>query len=94
MLGSCTQSERVFCCFNSKLARIIQEQGRAQIPGMNAWGDAENPNCRGFTPAEFQALDFSKIDLTEYYIELRHQTQTMMNANIKAGIDAFRTNSN
>jgi conjugal transfer mating pair stabilization protein TraN len=94
MLGSCTQSERVYCCFNSKLARIIQEQGRAQVPGMNVWGDAENPNCRGFTPTEFQALDFSKIDLTEYYVELRHQTQTMMKANIKAGIDAFQNKTN
>jgi len=31
----------------------------------------DNPNCRGLAPGEINAIDFSKIDLTEYmqYIE-------------------------
>jgi len=35
--------------------------------GRNAWGTAKHPYCRGFTPEEFQSIDFSKVDLTEYY---------------------------
>ena len=72
--GSCVQKAKVFCCFNSKLARIIHEQGRSQLStfGLSGgWGSAKNPNCRGFTPEEFQALDFGKIDLSEYYADIQ-----------------------
>ena len=60
----CESTYRGSCCFNSKVARIINEQGRAQIK--RGWGTSANPDCRGFTPDEFQKLDFSKIDLSEY----------------------------
>ena len=70
----CVQTAKRFCCFNSKMARIIQEQGRPQLkvfgPTGN-WGTAQNPNCRGFTPQEFQQLDFSRIDLTEYFGDIQ-----------------------
>jgi hypothetical protein len=68
-----------YCCFKSKLAKIIQVQGRPQVatyyqanpsrgnPSKMSWGDARNPNCKGFTPTEFQTLDFSKIDLKEFF---------------------------
>ncbi|VAK79317.1 putative conjugative transfer protein [Enterobacter cloacae] len=65
LLG-CVQKATSYCCFNSKLARIIHEQGRPQLKNFSGWGDAGSPQCRGFSPDEFQALDFSKIDLTEY----------------------------
>jgi len=66
----CVQRAKRFCCFNSKMARIVAEQGRPQLKAFGpsgGWGTAEDPNCRGFTPEEFQQLDFSKIDLTEYF---------------------------
>lgn len=70
IFGACVQKAKGHCCFNSILSRIIHEQGRPQLtsfqPG-GAWGPAKKPNCRGFTPEEFQSIDFSKIDLTEYY---------------------------
>jgi len=69
-LGTCLQKIKVYCCFNSKLARIIHEQGRPQLKTFNGWGSAKNPVCRGFTPEEFQALDFSKMDLSEYYADI------------------------
>lgn len=65
LLG-CVQKATGYCCFNSKLARIIHEQGRPQLKNFNGWGDAGSPQCRGFSPDEFQAIDFSKIDLSEY----------------------------
>lgn len=60
----CRSTYRGSCCFNSKIARIIHQQGRPQIK--RGWGSSEYPDCRGFTPDEFQKLDFSKIDLSEY----------------------------
>lgn len=70
----CVQRAKRFCCFNSKMAKIVQEQGRPQLKAFGpsgGWGTAENPNCRGFTPQEFQQLDFSRIDLTEYFGDIQ-----------------------
>ena len=60
----CIQHSKTHCCFNSLLAKIFNEQGRAQIG--KGWGSPESPNCRGFTTEEFQKLDFSKMNLTEF----------------------------
>ena len=72
-LGSCVQEREVHCCFNSLMATLVQVGGRAQL-GMD-FGTAETPNCRGFTPEEFQSIDFSKIDLTAYYAEIDTRAQ-------------------
>lgn len=53
----CVERSRSFCCFNSKLARILQECGRPQIA--KGWGDARNPNCSGYTVDEFSRVDFT-----------------------------------
>jgi conjugal transfer mating pair stabilization protein TraN len=74
----CVQKAKVYCMFQSKLARIIQEQGRLQLIAFSPdgqWGTPKSPNCRGFTPEEFQALDFSKIDLSEYLNDMVQQSQ-------------------
>ncbi len=65
---SCIEHTTTKCCFNSVLARIINEQGRLQI--MKWWGTAEMPDCSGFTIAQLQALDFSRMDLTEFYASI------------------------
>jgi len=66
-LIGCVQRANVYCCFNSKLGRIVHEQGRGQLKSDTGWGGAEGPNCRGFTPEEFQMLDFSRMDLSEFF---------------------------
>ncbi len=60
----CVQKKKTYCCFSSPLAKIIHEQGRPQL-GIG-WGTPKAPNCRGFTPEEFQKLDFSKMDFSEW----------------------------
>lgn len=82
-LVGCVQKAERHCCFNSKLARIIQEQGRVQLPGMGGFGTPEAPNCRGFRPEEFQALDFSKIDMSEYYEEIRAKSQAVLEGEVR-----------
>lgn len=61
--GSCKQTTKTYCCFNSKISRVIVEQGRAQL-GIN-WGEATSPQCRGFTTDELQKMRFDKMDLSE-----------------------------
>lgn len=63
----CLARKHTYCCFNSKLARIIHEQGRPQL-GID-WGSSKNPNCRGLTPEELTQIDFASIDFTEFYAD-------------------------
>lgn len=70
-LIGCVQHAQIHCCFKTMLSRIFQEQAREQL-GMS-WGTPEEPNCEGFTPEQFQAIDFSRMDLTEYLDEVRHK---------------------
>jgi conjugal transfer mating pair stabilization protein TraN len=80
--AGCVQTVHAYCCFNSLLARIIQQQGRAQIPSMGGFGTPDAPHCDGFTPAQFQSIDFSKIDFSAYYAELQYDTQAQVQAQV------------
>ena len=82
--GSCVQKAEVKCCFNSMMARIVNEQGRPQL-GMN-FGTPDAPRCEGFSAEQFQALDFSKIDLSEYYDEIRKNSQAEVESIMSEGI--------
>lgn len=64
----CIEKTESHCCFNSRLARIINEQGRGQIG--RGWGAPETPDCSGFTVAQLQSLNFAQMDLSEFYAEI------------------------
>ena len=68
VLRTCTETTQTYCCFNSRISRILNEQGRPQIG--KGWGGAENPDCSGFTITELQSLDFSRMDLSEFFAEI------------------------
>lgn len=70
----CIQKKKTFCCFNSKLARIINEQGRPQIG--KEWGSSKEPDCKGFTPEEFSKLDFSEINMDEFFEDIQKKFNT------------------
>lgn len=64
-LGVETSKKYSYCCFSSKLARVLQESAREQL-GIK-WGKAKKPNCRGLSHEEISRLDFSKLDLSELF---------------------------
>lgn len=66
--GACTTSIESQCCYVSKLVKIINVGGRTQM-GLG-FGTPENPQCEGFTAQEMEKLDFSKLDLGEFYQEI------------------------
>lgn len=66
-LGICKTRRTAYCCFESKLSRILQEQGRLQL--RKPWGSAKREQCHGFTIDEFARLDLSVMDFTEVYAE-------------------------
>lgn len=57
-----------FCVFPSKLAGIIQIQGRSAQLGIG-FGQVKTPNCRGITPEELARLDFKRLDMGELVAE-------------------------
>ena len=61
--GVCIRRSRAWCVFGSKLGRILQQQGRAQL-GIG-WG-----SCRGLTVAEIEGIDFASLDLSEFTEDL------------------------
>lgn len=67
-LVGCIRYKKTYCCYASKLSRIIHEQGRSQL-GIS-WGDAEHPQCRGLSVEELASLDFSRFDLSEIYTDI------------------------
>ncbi|MGI9361071.1 MAG: conjugal transfer protein TraN [Parasphingorhabdus sp.] len=67
ILGICITKKKAYCCFTSKLSRILQEQGRAQLP--KPWARAKDEQCHGFTIEEFAQLDLSRMDFSEIYSE-------------------------
>lgn len=72
-LGACVSRQSTYCCFNSKLARLIQEQGRAQL-GLG-WGSSESPSCDGLTQEQFAQIDFSTIDFSEFVEDISRNVQ-------------------
>ena len=62
-----------YCVFPTKLASIIQIQGRGaqlRIP----FGTAEQPDCRGLTPKELEGIDFKALDLNAFIKEVTNKT--------------------
>lgn len=71
-LGITIEESESYCCFNSKLGRIINEQGRAQIgKGWGSKSNPDNPDCTGFTVEQLQSLDFSQIDFSDFYADIK-----------------------
>lgn len=64
----CTRRKERYCVFDSKLARIIQQDGRRQIG--RTFGSARSPNCAGLSPEELQGMDFSQMDFSDFYSDL------------------------
>ena len=90
----CLQKKRTHCCFNSLLGRIIHEQGRSQLASFasldnGGWGTVENPHCDGFTPEEFQSLDFGSMDLSEYYDHLETAVAAEMQVDYDTALEDY-----
>lgn len=77
VFGKCLVKKTSHCCFNSKLARIFHQQGRAQL-GIS-WGSASSPNCRSFTLEELSRIDFSKFDYEELFDDMLNKGKSNVN---------------
>ena len=58
----CEKWKHTYCVFDSKMARIVQEEGRLKQLNANALGSPESPNCSGLSVDELQRLKMGEID--------------------------------
>lgn len=68
VLRRCISKKTSFCCFGTRFAKILQQQGRSQL-GIG-WGDPKCPDCRPLTVEELSKLDLSKMDFSELFEDL------------------------
>ena len=61
--GWCVE-KRESCCFNTTLARIMNEPIRPQLG--RAWGEADAPECSGINVSDFARLDWDQVNLDEW----------------------------
>ena len=88
----CLEKKEAWCCFNSRLALAVQEGARAQL-GLG-WGDPEKPDCRGLTVAEFELLDFSKIDLTAVVADIARNAEDKARESVAAVLERATERTN
>ena len=69
VLGACTRKKKTYCVYDSKMARIIQEQGNKNQLGSN-FGSAKKPICDPITPEQLQSINFEHIDFTDFYADM------------------------
>ena len=63
-VGACIESRDSYCCFNTPLSRILNEQIRGQLgPG---YGCAKHPDCGGIGVNALACVNWSAIDLREW----------------------------
>jgi conjugal transfer mating pair stabilization protein TraN len=65
VFGTCLRRTSTYCCFNSPLARIINQQVRNQTDGWG-WGSARSPDCSGIPLSMFEMIDWARVDLSEW----------------------------
>ena len=69
-LGICIVKHRVYCCFQSPLSRIINEQVKATqgslLGDQGDWGDPKHPKCNGIPLEKIGEIDWDKINLDEW----------------------------
>lgn len=78
VLGVCVEKKRSYCQFDSKLAQIVQQQGRAWQLGIG-FGKAKSPDCRGMTVEELQRVNFDKLDFSNFFDDLMNNQKVPTN---------------
>ena len=62
-MGRCLIKTESYCCYNSKLALLVQEAAHDQL-GLG-WNTADQHVCQGLTAYEMSRVDLGKIDPTQ-----------------------------
>jgi len=77
---TCFSYHTAYCVFDSKIARIIQNDGRKNQLGIgfgyvNDDDKKTHVNCRGITKEELAKMKFNLMDFSELYEELKKEAE-------------------
>lgn len=75
--GLCLIRKESYCCYNTPLARILNEQIKPQL-GMG-FGTSEAPECTGIKVENLDKVDWTRVNLDEW-LGLLAQTQHLPTA--------------
>ncbi|WP_265178749.1 conjugal transfer mating pair stabilization protein TraN [Aeromonas salmonicida] len=64
VLGACIEERESYCCFNSPLSRIIQEQIKSQLG--DSFGEPDSPQCGGIPLEDVAKVNWDKVNLDEW----------------------------
>lgn len=84
--GSCVQYVDEYCSFNSVLAKIVNIQGKTQL-GLPLAG------CAGLTPDQISAIDFTKVDFSEFTDLMMNQATSHLPSNINGNYQPIEQGS-
>ena len=75
--NNCLVYQDNYCSFNGVLGKIINQQGKAQL-------GIDFSSCEGLTKSQISALDFSKINFSEFTGKLIQQAQSNTPKNLSS----------
>jgi conjugal transfer mating pair stabilization protein TraN len=85
--GLCWIRKESYCCYNSPLARILNEQIKPQL-GMG-FGTPDKPECSGIKVADLDKVDWNQVNLDEWLglLALTNHLPTDQNAASMLNLD-------
>jgi len=81
--GTCLVREESYCCYNSPLARILNEQIKPQLA--MGFGTPKAPECSGIKVTDLAKVDWTKVNLDEW-IAILAQTNHLPSASNAAAM--------
>jgi type-F conjugative transfer system mating-pair stabilization protein TraN len=91
-LGRCLQKRTTYCCFGTKIARLLQEAGHRQL-GLS-WGDPQHPQCQGLTPEQFSRIDLTQVDFSELFQDIADQFRPKSQIDLTQSVSKERLTEN
>lgn len=89
VLGECVSHHQVYCVFDSKIASIIQAQGRHDqlgIPFGHVQDDDNSVDCRGLTPDEITRLNFKAMNFSSLIDGIKANVRQPNNEDIERAV--------
>jgi len=77
-LIGCVKRKESYCCFNSPLSRIMQQEIRKQPQMGLSWGRPKSPDCRAISTDMLEKVNWDQVNLDEW-IAILHATGQMPN---------------
>lgn len=85
VLAGCWSTAHAHCCYSALLSRILEEQAHGPTQLNIGWGSPQDAStCQGLTVDQLQAMDWNRIDWSEYITDLQQRILVPTAASVTA----------